>query len=166
MLGELARHQPGAFEIGVENVIPFRFRVLQHRLGDDDAGIVDENAQGPEFLFGGRNGSGDAVGPSDVTGDRQAVSSRFANLSPQFSKPVDPPRREPHLGSRGGQKLREMAADPARSPGHERNLARQVEARQLGHGAISLARSRSSNFWILPVDVLGNGPKTIVRGTL
>jgi hypothetical protein len=29
-----------------------------------------------------------------------------------------------------------------------------------------LARSRSSNFWILPVEVFGNGPKTTVRGTL
>ncbi len=30
----------------------------------------------------------------------------------------------------------------------------------------SLARSRSTNFWILPVEVLGSGPKTTWRGTL
>jgi hypothetical protein len=30
----------------------------------------------------------------------------------------------------------------------------------------SFARSRSTNFWILPVEVFGSGPKTTWRGTL
>jgi hypothetical protein len=32
------------------------------------------------------------------------------------------------------------------------------------HGC--LARSRSSNFWILPVDVFGSGPNTTLAGAL
>ncbi len=31
---------------------------------------------------------------------------------------------------------------------------------------MSRARSRSTNFWILPVEVLGSGPNTTVFGTL
>src|SRR5690349_5787919 len=34
------------------------------------------------------------------------------------------------------------------------------------HGAISLARSRNSYFWILPVEVFGKDPNTMLRGTL
>src|SRR5271166_5747783 len=131
VLGELARHQPGALEVGVEDVIPFLFGMLQHRLGDDYAGIVDKDTQRPELLFDGRNRSGDAVGAGDVTVDRQSVSSRLTNLSGQFSKPVSPPRRERHLGPRSGQKLRKMASDPTRSAGNERDLACQIKARQL-----------------------------------
>src|SRR5882672_7808244 len=38
----------------------------------------------------------------------------------------------------------------------------------LGHGGLlsCFACSRSTNFWILPVDVFGSGPKTTWRGTL
>src|SRR4029078_4518818 len=39
----------------------------------------------------------------------------------------------------------------------------------LGHGVsfqASFARSRSTNFWIFPVDVFGSAPKTTWRGTL
>src|SRR5262249_6684668 len=81
-------------------------------------------------------------------------------------KPVDPPRRQRHLGARGGEKLGQVTADPARCPCHQRHLAREVEARQFDHAATSLARSRSSNFWILPVEVSGSGPKTTARATL
>src|SRR5712691_8159529 len=34
------------------------------------------------------------------------------------------------------------------------------------HGPASLARWRSAYFWILPVEVFGNGPKTTVFGAL
>src|SRR5690348_15530758 len=66
MLGELARHQPGALEISVENVIPFLLGMLQYRLCDHDTGIVDEDAEWPELPLGGCDGSGDAGRPSDV----------------------------------------------------------------------------------------------------
>ena len=81
MLGEFARHQPGALEIGVEDVIPFLFGMLQHRLGDDDARIVDEDAQRPELGLGGCDGRGDAVRPGNIAGDRQALGLRAASIS-------------------------------------------------------------------------------------
>ena len=65
-----------------------------------------------------------------------------------------------------GEELSKVAANSAGSAGDKRHLTREIEARQLGHGLILLARSRSSNFWILPVEVFGSGPKTTMRGTL
>jgi len=54
----------------------------------------------------------------------------------------------------------------ARSPTPRRHVAQLRVAGKSSCYARRLVRSRSTNFWILPVDVLGNAPKTTVRGTL
>src|SRR5271167_2054908 len=59
-----------------------------------------------------------------------------------------------------------MPPDPARRAGDQRHLSGQIEARQRGHTAVSLARWRNSYFWILPVEVFGKGPNTTERGAL
>ena len=171
MLGEFSRHQPSTFKVGVDHVVPIGLGVLEQRLRDNDTGIVDQDRQRPKLGLGRGNRGGDTVGPGHIAGDRQALSARRLDLAGGLGEAIDPPRGERHLGAGGGEQLGEVATDPARSAGHERHLAREVEARQSGHEsrplwAISLARSRSSNFWILPVEVFGNGPKTTVRGTL
>src|SRR5262249_44914212 len=155
-----------ALEVRVDHVIPIRLGVLQHRFGNDDAGIVYQDAQRSEFLFGSRDCSSDIVRAGDVAGNRQAFAASCLDLTGQFGKPVDPPRGQSYLRSRSSEKRGEVTANAARRAGHERHLARNAEARQFGHEAISLVRSRNSNFWTLPVEVLGNGPNTIVRGTL
>src|ERR1700730_2855610 len=171
MLREFARHHPSAFEVGVDDVIPVLFGVLQYRFGDDDAGVVDEDGQRPEGVFGNSHSGSDAVGPGDVAGDRQALPAGCFYLTGRFGEAVDATRSKRHFGSSSGEKLGEVATDPARGPRDQRNLICQVEARQCGHEPISswpisFARWRNSNFWILPVEVFGSGPKTIVRGTL
>ena len=88
------------------------------------------------------------------------------NLAGRLGQAVHSACGERNFGPRGSEESGEMSADPARSASHERHLAREVEARQPGHDTISLARSRNSNFWILPVEVFGSGPNTMVRGTL
>ena len=57
--------------------------------------------------------------------------------------------------------------------GIERSVARGVRAgrqlhlrRRCSRQTLPLAFSRSTNFWILPVEVFGSGPNTTVRGTL
>ena len=138
----------------------------KYRFGDDDTGIVDEDRQRPELGLGRGDSSGDAIGAGDVAGDRQAVPPGRGNLASGLVQPIDASRGKRDLGAGSGEELGQVPPDPARCAGDERDLASEVEARQFGHGAISLACSRSSNFWILPVEVFGNGPKITVRGSL
>ena len=71
-MGEFARRQPGAFQVRVDDVIPVFLGVLEERFRDDDAGIVDQDRQRPEPVFGGRDRVDDALPVGDVAGDRQA----------------------------------------------------------------------------------------------
>jgi len=97
---------------------------------------------------------------------RNSLTSSSSNLAGRFGKPIYASCCERHLGPRGGKQGGEVSADTARGAGYERHFAGKLEARQPSHEVISLARSRNSYFWILPVEVLGNGPNTILRGTL
>src|SRR5260370_40343209 len=54
--------------------------------------------------------------------------------------------------------LRRLAQDR----GYRRSEHRPSDPAQ----AFSFARSRNTNFWILPVDVFGSGPNSTVRGAL
>ena len=69
-----------------------------------------------------------------------------------------------------GHDLKEMRAAPSQAY-YEALFAQcarvtRARARRRPAPHRSRAASRSTNFWILPVDVLGSGPNTIVRGTL
>lgn len=48
----------------------------------------------------------------------------------------------------------------------ERNLSQPGRSGLPAPSYDALARWRSTNFWILPVEVLGNGPNTTVLGAL
>src|SRR5262249_31292821 len=140
--------------------------VLQHRFRDDNSGIVDEESERSKLAFGRCDYGSYIARAGNVTGDRQALPSGSLDLSGQLIQPADPSRGQRHLRPGSSENRGEVMANAARSAGHECRLPGEIEARQLYHAEISFARSRNSNFWILPVEVLGNGPKTIVRGTL
>src|SRR5258708_7943620 len=98
---------------------------------------------------------------------RQRPPVEAGDLGGEILELGQPPRRDGDLGPRPGQGQREMAAEARRCAGDHGDAAGEIEP-IAGHAAPSrpLARSRSTNFWILPVEVLGNGPNTTVRGTL
>src|SRR4029079_1240936 len=74
------------------------------------------------------------------------------------------PRGHDDVGAVAREQQREMAAEPARRAGHQRDAAAQDVTGKEAHS--DLALSRSTNFWILPVAVLGSGPNTIALGAL
>ena len=43
VMRKLARREPGALQVRVDDIIPIRFAVLEQRLRHDDPGIVDED---------------------------------------------------------------------------------------------------------------------------
>ena len=136
MAGEFARHQPGAFEIGVDDVIPILLGVLEHRLGDDDAGIVDEQGQRPERPLRPRRarrrrcrGGSRRARPAGTS-----PPSRL-DLARSLGETVGAPRGQRHLGPGSGQQQCQMPPDPARRAGDQRHLPGEIEARQRGHRA-------------------------------
>ena len=132
-MGKVARHHPGALQIGVDDMVPIVFGVLEQRLRHDDPGIVDEDRQRPEPIFGRGDRRGDAVSFGDVAGDGQAGPAARFDLAGQLGEAVGPARGERHLGAGGGENFGEMAADAARRAGDERDLPGDVEAGQIDH---------------------------------
>src|SRR5207237_452805 len=102
--------------------------------------------------------------------NRQAFAAAGFDLVRQLRETLGAARRQRHLGPGSGEHLRKMLADAARGAGDQHHLAGDVETRdgntRVAHDAISLARSRSAYFWILPVEVFGSGPNTTLFGTL
>ena len=47
MVREIARHQPCALQVGVDDVVPIFFGVLEERFRDHDPGVVDQDRSGP-----------------------------------------------------------------------------------------------------------------------
>src|SRR5579864_3885698 len=64
--GGLARHQPCALQVGVEHAIPILLAVLEERLRDRDAGIVDENVERPERALGLLHAVPDALAARNI----------------------------------------------------------------------------------------------------
>ena len=47
----LLGHEPGALEVGVDHPIPVLLALLEDGLGHRHAGVVDQNADGPQLLI-------------------------------------------------------------------------------------------------------------------
>ena len=128
MVGEFARRQPRAFQIGIDDVVPVFLGMLEKRLRDDDAGIVDEDRQRSEPVFRRRDRIDDALPVGHVAGDRQAGAAIRRDAVRQFGKPVGAARRGRDLGAGGGENFGKVLADAAGRAGDERDLAGDVEA--------------------------------------
>ena len=102
------------------------------------------------------------------SGTTYALASELADLLRHRRQRIGAPRGDHHVGAVPREELREVAAEAARGAGHERDASRQeVGLEQWAIPSEALLRaSRSTNFWILPVAVLGSGPNTIVFGAL
>src|SRR5439155_17440802 len=73
MMREFARRQPGALQIGVNDMIPIGLGMLEQWFRYDDSGIVDEDRHRPEPVFGSGDRRDDALAVGDVAADRQAL---------------------------------------------------------------------------------------------
>ena len=70
VMRKVARRQPRAFQVRVDDMIPIRFAVLEQRFRHDNPGIVDEDRQRPKPVFRIRDGLADAVLLGDIAGER------------------------------------------------------------------------------------------------
>ena len=150
MAGEFAGHQPGALQIGVDDVVPFRFGVLEHRLGNDDPGIVDQQGQRPERLFGRGDRGGDAVRLGHVERDRQRAAALGLDLARRLGEKLGAPRGQRHLGPGGGQQQRQMPPDPARRAGDQRHLPRRGRSSAARSFRRPFARAHRSSPGLVP----------------
>src|SRR5665213_758480 len=88
VMGELARHQPGALEVGVDDVVPIFLGVLEKRLRHHDPGIVDQHRQPPERGFDSAERGGtclpvvcDITSQTSIAAALGAVETTFGRLS-------------------------------------------------------------------------------------
>jgi len=65
-MSEFTRYEPGALEVRVDHVVPIGLGVLEQRLRDNDASVVDEDRQRPELGFGLGDSGRDIVGSGHV----------------------------------------------------------------------------------------------------
>ena len=123
----LLRPEEHRVEIGREHAAPFLRRHLGGAAAVRDAGIVDQDGDGAESLFGGVEGArhGGAVG--DVGFDRDGLAACCLDLFFERLQPVGAPRHQRDRGAIVGQRLGELRAEPARGAGHQRHAAFQVE---------------------------------------
>ncbi len=125
----LARHQPRALEIGVEHAVPILLTVFEDGLGDGDAGIVDENIDAAQGLFGGIEGLAHAVALGHVAdhGRHAPPGLGYSGSGLVQRRPVA--RHQRHIGARLGQHLRKMLPEAARRAGDERLFPGEREIR-------------------------------------
>ena len=88
MMRKFARGQPGAFQVGVDDIVPIGLGVLEQRLRHDDAGIVDEDRHRSEPVFGGGDCGDDALPVGDVAADRQTLPAPAFDLARQLRKAI------------------------------------------------------------------------------
>jgi len=128
-MGKIARHHPGAFQVGVDDIVPILFGVLEERLRHDDPGIVDEIDNGRARL----RPLPMAAAMLSFLVTSQA-SARHCPPFPSISR-ASSARRSARLAASatlapgGSQHRGEMPPDPARGTGDERDLPGDVEAR-------------------------------------
>ena len=118
-------------EIDAEHFAPFFFRHLDGAAGRlRDTGIVDQDGDGAERLFGGIEGSdhGGAVGNVGFDGNGAAAGGLDRLL--QVEQPVGPPRHQGDGGAVIGQRLGELRAQAAGGAGHQRHAA--IEIKEVG----------------------------------
>ena len=65
-MSEFTRYEPGALEVRVDHVVPIGLGVLEQRLRDNDAGVVDEDRQWPELGLGLGDSRDNTVGSGHV----------------------------------------------------------------------------------------------------
>ena len=126
--GGLLRPVEHGVEIGREHAAPFLRRDVGRAHGAlRDAGIVDQQGDGAEGLFGLVEGAhhGGAVGDVGFDGDRAAALPFDRGF--QVLQPLDPPRHQRHRRAIVGERPRELSAEPAGRAGDQRDAAGEVE---------------------------------------
>ena len=114
--------QPRALEVGVEDAVPIRLVMLEQRLGDGDAGIVDEDVDRPELRLGRVDRAAHARVIGHVAGNRRRLRRPLPRSPP-------PPRRAAPRAAPAARPARrpapapgEMPAEPARRAGDDRGV--------------------------------------------
>ena len=97
--------------------------VLVKKAPGGDAGVVDEDGDGPQRRLGVGEGLRHRGAIGDVHGHRRGLAAAAANLGLELLQDIEAPRRERHLGAGLGQHAREMAAEAGGGPRHQRGLA-------------------------------------------
>ena len=127
MARRFLRHEPGAFEICVQDHIPIRLRLIENRLPDRGAGIVDEDRDGPKLGLRRLDGPAHIGGISHVEHDRQRPAVDRCDLAGDLQELIELSTRQCDTGAGAGQCEREMPAEAATGPGDDGGLARQIE---------------------------------------
>ena len=92
-----------------------------------DTGIVDEDRDGAKCFLGGIERAHHCGAVEHVGLDGARLPARSFDFLPQVLQPLNTPRDQRDLRAVLGERLRKMRAQPARSAGHQRDAARQIE---------------------------------------
>ena len=125
--GDLAGQQPRAAQVGVEHRVDQLERHLVGPLGVGDAGVVDEDRDRPDGRFRLCDGPDDALVILHVEHDGMAPPSGRVITSASSSSRS---RRRPvgtTVAPAAAEHLAEPPTETRRRPGHQCDLARQIE---------------------------------------
>ncbi len=149
------RRQPGALEVGIDDVRPAILVDLQRGAGLGHARVVDEHGDRTEALLRPVQRALDAVGVGHIHDDIGRLAIIGADRRDARGERLLPACREGHARASFGETAREVPAEPAGGAGDQDVPSIQTE--EIGHG-VSSAPPRNAAKCASMRSTLGSNP--------
>ena len=125
--GDRLRGEERALEVGVQDLVPIGLGLLEHRLGDRDAGVVDQDVERAERALDLVQRALDRGALGHIERDARRATARRSDLPAELLELVRLARGEADRGAAVGQRASKAPAEALRGAGHQGDAAAEVE---------------------------------------
>jgi hypothetical protein len=113
------RDQPDALQIGIDDLVPIRFILLQGSPRRRHAGVVDDDVNRAEVGFGGVERGLNARRDGDVHHDALSLTVGIGDVVHGFGERIGTARTDGYTGASRREKGGEESPQAARAAGHQ-----------------------------------------------